>query len=662
VNDDRKKHRVTRTKLAALAASLVLLAVVLEIASRSVFPVPSPASCNSRACGKYIGISEGEYEVSMTYGRLGYRRPEVGFTKPEGEFRIVAIGDSFTEGTGVEDEEAWVQVAASELSKHGIEAKGVNLGQLATGPPGYHHMLHTMGFALHPDVVVVGICQNDGTDCRQWRGVPEVRLVESLPRPSGSALLRTLALLSRGVRPNSPLISVPLFAPVPSPANPLSEVDPQLLKTKWQRLAAAGRGGPHLVQMAIEEPDSLLRAATMSDPASVRGLELGCAVLTRMADACAERGLPVVAVYLPYEWCYCSRPVAFLAELGFDVRVIPPPRDVVRDRMRGWAERTGIAFVDTTVLSRCHADSYYTRDGHPTATGHRRIGAAVAAEIQHLVEKKEPAGANADRNDAVADAGLAVQQRREESDQKGLTAALIEQSRCALAAGDATAACKTAREALELSRRLDLTWHESVAMEQLAHAEAVSGRADAARRLIEQSLRLARAAGDRRTEVSLSALLAAITERDNAARAVRLWARAACLARSHGLGRDAHDAALRAYGLLTASGHHEEALCAAAFAATQSLAWGTSSDAGDDLAVAAECASRLPRPPDCAQTWAVAAAEMTRADQPEKRRSRTDLASRLAGPSGADPATAPGAEYLLRSLTHYAERFEAMAH
>lgn len=101
-------------------------------------------------------------EVSHT-NALGLRGGEVG-PKGAGERRILAIGDSFTYGHGVQDAETYPAVVEEILRARGNDVRVLN-----AGVPGYNTdqayawMLRD-GFALAPDVVLAGVHCSDVSD------------------------------------------------------------------------------------------------------------------------------------------------------------------------------------------------------------------------------------------------------------------------------------------------------------------------------------------------------------------------------------------------------------------------------------------------------------------------------------------------------------------
>ena len=82
----------------------------------------------------------------------GLRGPrEHPFAKPDGEKRIVVIGDSFTFGFGVRDEHVY-----AELLDERLDARVINLGANGYGTAQQYLRLKRSGFAYQPDLVIVG--------------------------------------------------------------------------------------------------------------------------------------------------------------------------------------------------------------------------------------------------------------------------------------------------------------------------------------------------------------------------------------------------------------------------------------------------------------------------------------------------------------------------
>jgi lysophospholipase L1-like esterase len=95
---------------------------------------------------------------------LGFRDHERSLRKPEGAFRVLAVGDSVTFGWGVEVEEAWPLRLEQRLRRDLPGAEVLNLGVGGYNPYTESALLRERGLAFEPDLVLVQFCINDLSD------------------------------------------------------------------------------------------------------------------------------------------------------------------------------------------------------------------------------------------------------------------------------------------------------------------------------------------------------------------------------------------------------------------------------------------------------------------------------------------------------------------
>lgn len=111
-----------------------------------------------------VTIGNGEFTCFHRFNSLGFRDVEHETTKPEGVYRIVGLGDSFTYGAGVEYEDTYLAVLERLLNAREGEHKKVEIIKL--GIPGYYPeterlVLEEFGLQFSPDLVVIGFVGND---------------------------------------------------------------------------------------------------------------------------------------------------------------------------------------------------------------------------------------------------------------------------------------------------------------------------------------------------------------------------------------------------------------------------------------------------------------------------------------------------------------------
>ncbi len=192
------KSRLLLAALAALAA-LVLVEALLWITGRTLYPAPvypgDVEAGHDATVDPLIGwkLPPGESLIDETVDfRVAYRGNPQGFRSPH-DFsrpapgrRIVFLGDSYTFGSGVADDETFVALLEERLE----DTTCYNLG---VGGFGIDQMWRTLvhyGLPLEPDLVVLAFIRNDldrslsaFRDGHIWLAKPTFRLVAGRLEP-----------------------------------------------------------------------------------------------------------------------------------------------------------------------------------------------------------------------------------------------------------------------------------------------------------------------------------------------------------------------------------------------------------------------------------------------------------------------------------------------
>lgn len=153
-------------------ASIFLTLVLVEIFLAVFFPIPYSMERNMIfQSDPYTGYrlkpnSIGHFQQGMpavANGR-GHRDDEVAQEKPDGVYRILVLGDSFTVGANVAQDAAYPQVLESLLRVRlgeGIEV--VNSGVGGWSPFQYAQYYEHYGRELNPDMVLIGFFVGNDT-------------------------------------------------------------------------------------------------------------------------------------------------------------------------------------------------------------------------------------------------------------------------------------------------------------------------------------------------------------------------------------------------------------------------------------------------------------------------------------------------------------------
>lgn len=164
--------RIAPPTVRSLDGSEVPLSVVASYrgrieAVRSGAPAASrlTPSMDLRFCYTDLGLDylDADGCVRVATNDLGFRDDPFPREKPPGQTRVLAIGDSFTFGSGVRLEDTWVQQLEGLLGEHLGDVQVMN-GGFATGGTRvgeYLDWIASDAFAFSPDLIVIGLCLND---------------------------------------------------------------------------------------------------------------------------------------------------------------------------------------------------------------------------------------------------------------------------------------------------------------------------------------------------------------------------------------------------------------------------------------------------------------------------------------------------------------------
>jgi lysophospholipase L1-like esterase len=279
------------------------------------------------------------YDVRVRYDGNGFRNDE---TLERAD--IVAIGDSFVEGVLVAREHT-----VSEQIAHRVGATVANLGQSGYGFRQERIVLERFGVPLRPRVVLWFLF--GGNDFRDVEEYERVRERFGLPPPSAplrqrSFLRSSMVALARASAP-----------PVTAPS----------LHTAYFRRGSGER-------------DAVLFGHATSDPSESQW-RVGTETLRAAHGRAGAIGAQFLLVYIPRKF-----------EVYQGLLEIPPGslvaswRDArVNERTAAWAEREGIAFLDTTPTLRAEAEAgshpYLLDDVHWNERGHALVAEAVSARL-----------------------------------------------------------------------------------------------------------------------------------------------------------------------------------------------------------------------------------------------------------------------------------------
>src|SRR5882672_1825358 len=152
-------------KLALAVGSLIVLALLAELAARCAEPGPislydeSPYVRDPKLPHTHIKGFRGAWDG--TYYEInsqGWRGPDYAPKFDASEYRVVALGDSATFGKGVEERDCWPRQLEADLQAElgsGRKALVANLGVNGYAGKDYLEVFLTQALPLKPQLVVI---------------------------------------------------------------------------------------------------------------------------------------------------------------------------------------------------------------------------------------------------------------------------------------------------------------------------------------------------------------------------------------------------------------------------------------------------------------------------------------------------------------------------
>jgi len=317
--------------------------------------------------------------VTVRINSRGYRGPEYPWDTPAG-FRILALGDSFTFGFGVEEEATYP--ARLERALAGRHVEVINTGLAGLGPDNEARLLAVDGPGLRPDLVLVGFfLGNDLFEALAGNG--RLHLQDGRPAVDDGILQTWYRPLRPGSlgppRPDRSPSSLGLPIPFKSSLQRHSHAYRFLAGHIGRlRLAWQARDGAAVPVPALTPFDQEAFCLRSYPPEFDLAWTRATAALREMKSWCDAHGprlavvaIPTRAQVQPESWSAVLRTYRLRAE-DFDL-------DKPQQILAAFANESGIPLIDLLPPLRAARASggpvYFDRDTHWNSRGH-----AVAAD------------------------------------------------------------------------------------------------------------------------------------------------------------------------------------------------------------------------------------------------------------------------------------------
>ena len=156
--------------LVALLLPLIALEIFLRVrgADTRSWTMPNSVIGWSYVPGAhYEHVSAEQCPGWKTSGRInskGLRDRDFAYEKPPGTFRILALGDSFTEAFQFDVEKTWTKLLEAQLNEDGRRSEVINCGRSGMGTTTEWLFFESEGKKYQPDLVLLLFIPNDFQD------------------------------------------------------------------------------------------------------------------------------------------------------------------------------------------------------------------------------------------------------------------------------------------------------------------------------------------------------------------------------------------------------------------------------------------------------------------------------------------------------------------
>lgn len=328
-----------------------------------------------------------DYACTESINSLGFRDHEVSLEKGAA-YRIVAIGDSFTYGWGVNIEDTWEKRLEFYLRARGLNVEVLNLGKPAAGPNEYAQIADAVIPALKPDLLILGILSGD--DIHQVTGFD--------PAQSFPNLFVTASYLKS------------LWNPVGRPASAERSVEEcrrtfedaaksiyaemgqsdrerfEALEEPVKKAFHDGNLNPWLLSHATGNPDYFMDTLSL-DALRTETKKMGWK-FQQIARAAARHGVRVEAFSLPEGFYVNKEAYRNVQRIGFHVAPAMLTTDIPEQIVGRACQMAKIPFHSVLKEFRQHQDEsglYFELDRHMTPAGNDLFAKSITPVVAECV-------------------------------------------------------------------------------------------------------------------------------------------------------------------------------------------------------------------------------------------------------------------------------------
>ncbi|HQN01745.1 MAG TPA: SGNH/GDSL hydrolase family protein [Candidatus Hydrogenedentes bacterium] len=386
----------------ALVAGSIIFAVLLSLSADRIFgAIRRPPGLPETMELIFPPFSEQHYETadfrySVYINAIGIRDRELPRERGDA-YRVLAIGDSYTYGWGVDIENTWTRQLETRLRAEGRDIEILNLGKPGVGPPFYSELAEKAIPLLRPDLVLVCLLQgNDIRAAGEETATLKTRSFWDLVRrlyPSFTLYMRDLRRereysgRSQEEMPKQVSNAEDNRRWTANTAQSFLEKMTQEQRTRFDAFDeevktayTSGNLNPYMIDLAMQNPDFYILTMDVEDAWTQTCIERTAGHLRRIKQVAEEYGSDTVVICIP-EGPYVNRPALMnMGRVGYNMPDWLLTTNAMDESPHRAATLAGLRFFEFTDAFRKRQDDpalYFELDGHPTPAGNRLLAESM---------------------------------------------------------------------------------------------------------------------------------------------------------------------------------------------------------------------------------------------------------------------------------------------
>lgn len=347
-----------------------------------------------------------EFKYKFQTNDHGLRYKNLPTTKGEGEWRVFLLGDSFTEGVGVEADQTFSALLEKHFGdKMGNDIRFINGGMTGTGPLQYWRVFENVGLIYDPDAVLVCLFADDVSNMPS--NLTRDMLYRRFEEPDRRGIKKyihdffpriyTILWKAQKARIYRSRAGTSDFVTLVSEKARKRGISEEKIQ-KWTRalssnlVTAVNRGefNGAILSIALLRPQYWTDSLDIDTPRAEKKYEAMILVLNELLQNTSQEKIKLAILFFPLYWqydpsTYRSTNPWIVAGAKINERWLHRDSEF-QVRIARWAGDNSVPFLDLTPVFRQaikHNSALNWRlNGHWNASGHAVASRAIASWIE----------------------------------------------------------------------------------------------------------------------------------------------------------------------------------------------------------------------------------------------------------------------------------------